>query len=178
MLAETIWKVFPAMKKIAFALIALAAIFGFSSAASAAPGDYPPDPPKVTVDNPSTTPGGTVVLGVTGCDANAPITVTGGGTSTTTTAGADGSATISVTAPSTPGTYPVTVTCGGTSTTVNINVVTLPAGTNGGSTPTGGLPATGSDGTSTTMMLGLGALIIGGGLFGVSQIRRRQTLSA
>ncbi len=49
-------------------------------------------------------------------------------------------------------------------------------GTNGGTTPTGGLPATGSGGTNTTLMLGLGALIVGGGLFGVSQIRRRQTL--
>ena len=50
-------------------------------------------------------------------------------------------------------------------------------GTNGVA-GTGGLPATGSSGTNLTLMLGLGALVVGGGLFGVSQMRRRQILSA
>lgn len=178
MIRETTWKVFSAMKKIAFALIALAAIFGFSASASA----YPPDGPDVTVSTPTPLPGDTVVLGVSGCAPGDTIGVTVDGTTTTGTADASGDASVSVTAPSTPGEYPVTVSCGGNTTTVNINV--LPAGpptnggTNGGSTPTGGLPATGSDGTSSLMMLGLGALIVGGGLFGVSQIRRRQTLNA
>jgi LPXTG-motif cell wall-anchored protein len=168
------------MKKIAFALVALAAIFGLSAAAGAA-GTYPPVLPDVVVSTPSPLPGGTVVLGITGCEPGAVIEINNAGTSITVTADASGAATVPTTAPSTPGPYIITVTCGGATTTLNLNV--LPAGpptnggTNGGGT-TGGLPATGSGGTNTTLMLGLGALVVGGGLFGVSQIRRRQTLSA
>ncbi len=90
---------------------------------------------------------------------------------------------MNVTAPSAPGSVPISVSCGDGTTTININVLddgpATNGGTNGGGTTgAGGLPATGSDSTNTTLMLGLGALVIGGGLFGVSQIRRRQTLSA
>jgi LPXTG-motif cell wall-anchored protein len=86
-------------------------------------------------------------------------------------------------APSTPGSVTISVSCGEGTETININVLAAGPATNGGTngggtTGAGGLPATGSDGTNTTLMLGLGALIVGGGLFGVSQIRRRQTLSA
>ncbi len=50
------------MKKIALVLVALAAMFGFGSAASATTGGYPPDAPTVTVDRTASYhPGGTVV---------------------------------------------------------------------------------------------------------------------
>jgi len=173
------------MKKIILAFAALAAVLGFSAAADASP-IYPLDPPQVTVDNPNTLPGGTVVLGVTGCEPGATITINVDGTTITAQADASGSATVPTTAPNTPGVYDISVTCGGVTTTIRVTVLEddiegTNGGTNGGGTTGGttdGLPATGSGGTNTTMMLGLGALIVGGGLFGVSQIRRRQSLSA
>lgn len=158
------------MKRFAIVFVTLAALFGFGAGA-AATSDYPPDPPSVTVDNPTVPPGGTVVLGVSGCEPGADVTVTIDGSSTTATAGPDGSASISVTAPNTPGAYPTTIACGGATTTVNVTVLASGGG------PTDGLPATGSDNTNTTLMLGLGALVIGGGLLGVSQLRRRQSLA-
>lgn len=158
------------MKRFAIVFVTLAALFGFSAGA-AATSDYPPDPPSVTVDNPSLLPGGTIVLGVSGCEPGADITVTIDGSSTIATADPDGLASISVTAPSTPGAYPMTIACGGATTTVNVTVLAS------GPPTTGGLPTTGSDSTNTTLTLGLGALVIGGGLLGVSQLRRRQSLA-
>ena len=177
------------MKRSLLAFAAVAAmIFGFGSAGRGTTGVYPPIAPTVTTTTPSVTPGGTIVLDVTGCEPGATITATGGAAPASATAGADGSGTVSVTAPSAPGSVPISVSCGDGTTTININVLDSGPATNGGTngggttgggtTGAGGLPATGSDSTNTTLMLGLGALIVGGGLFGVSQIRRRQTLSA
>jgi hypothetical protein len=43
----------------------------------------------------------------------------------------------------------------------------------GPATPPGGLPAIGSNGTSTMTIIAVGLFAVGAGLFGMSQMRRR-----
>ena len=83
---------------------------------------------------------------------------------------AAGSASATFTAPTAPGTYTGTYT--GAATGNWSIVIAAPA------VPAGGLPATGSNGTSTMTILAIGLFAVGAGLFGVSQLRRRKTLTA
>lgn len=81
------------------------------------------------------------------------------------TAPAAGTATATFTAPTAPGTYTGTYT----GAAVGTFSVTVAAPV----TPGGGLPATGSNGTSTMTIIAIGLFAVGAGLFGVSQVRRR-----
>lgn len=177
------------MKKFALALAATAAmVLGFGGVADA----YPPGGPGITATPASGTPGYSVTVTVK-CTAGETVTITLVASSTnaacntgTAQSAVAGTAVGVVTAPNAPGTY--TGSANGTTSgplgNFTISVVPVGPATNGGTNGgtnaggTGALPSTGSSGTNATLMLGLGALLIGGGLFGVSQIRRRQTLSA
>jgi LPXTG-motif cell wall-anchored protein len=60
-----------------------------------------------------------------------------------------------------------------------IVVATTPPVTQGGSTNGGStLPSTGSDSTNTAMILGVGSLLVGLGLFATARTRRNQQLEA
>lgn len=160
------------MKKLAFAVMAAAMVmFGLAAPAGAQTDPYGSDGTVVTVTPPSSPAGGTITVEVTGCEPGSSVVVAFDGSTTTVTVDASGSAVITLTAPTTAGTYPGTATCG-TEVASFSAVVTAPV------TPLGGLPATGSGGVSTTTGIALGLLAVGFGLFGVTQIRRRQTVNA
>lgn len=152
------------MKKLAIVLATVTAVFGFGAAAHA---QYT-DPPGVTVSDSSPPAGGTFTVSVSGCQPGGSVSTTFNGTTTAGTAGADGTASVSLTAPSTAGTFNGSVTCNGQTTNFAVTVAA----------PAGGLPATGSDGVGTTTMMAMGVFVIGLGLFGVAQVRRRQSAAA
>lgn len=157
------------MKKFAVALIAVSAVvFGSGMAAQA---QYGGSTGTATVTPASSAPGGTVTVGISGCEPSASVAVVFNGATSSVTADSSGAATTTVTAPSTAGTYPGTATCG--DVVASFSVVVAAA-----VTPPGGLPATGSNGISTTSGLAIGLLVVGLGLFGVAQMRRRQTSAA
>lgn len=169
------------MKKFALALMASAAmILGFSAMVSA----YPPGSPPPTVSDPTPAPGSTFTVEV-GCspvgasvnftlNSVPPQTVTvtcvarsgalAGGSMLVATP-TPGVARATFTAPTTPGTY--TVSYDGAA--VGSVTVTVESAT----TPGGGLPAAGSNGTSTMTIVAIGLFAVGACLFGVSQFRRR-----
>jgi len=168
------------MKKFALALMAAAAaVFGAGMVANA----YPPIPDSVTVSQSTVEPGGTFEV-TAPCVVPEEVTFTFEGlpldvrcTSAVVQPGfmllqqssPDGAATATLTAPTAAGTYTVTVT-GSTSGSIGTATITVQAATD----PGGGLPATGSDGISTTTMIAAGLLVVGLGLFGVATMRRRQ----
>jgi LPXTG-motif cell wall-anchored protein len=154
------------MKKFALVLVAMSAvIFGTGLVANA----YPPvdTPPAVS---PSTVaPGGTVT--VTGaCDPGETVTVVLGTESETGECGTDGTYSIVIKAPSGEGSA-----VGGVSGTVNedLGSFTVTVATNGGST----LPSTGSNNTNTGLIIGVGSLLVGLGLFATARTRRNQDVS-
>lgn len=168
------------MKKFALALMTFAvAVFGFGVVAQAQYGSTP------AVEVPaSVTPGGTFSLNIAGCTPGETLTVTFNGATTTASCVASatlgsfvaqalvaqvgaGGATVTLTAPTVPGTYPGTV-AGNQGFSQTFQVVVAAA-----ATPPGGLPATGSGGIDTTMMVGAGLFAVGLGLFAVTQFRRR-----
>lgn len=177
------------MKK--FSLIAAAAVASLIGFGTASAADYPPTgdakPASSTV-----APGGNVVVNITGCQSDAPaeaLTATLGTSTAAATckaAGAalggaalnrTGTASFTLKAPTAAGTYTGTVLGNqGFSQSFQIQVVGTTPPTNGGGTP-GGLPATGSNGVSTMTIIALGLFGVGAGLFGVSQVRRRQSVT-
>ena len=105
-----------------------------------------------------------------------PCTSNVGAASMLVSAPATGTATIVVTAPSEPGTYTVDYTGAATgSFSFTVSGAATPAAPGA---PGGGLPATGSDSTGTMTMMAIGLFGVGAGLFGVSQMRRRNTVAA
>jgi hypothetical protein len=157
------------MKKFAVALIAMSAvIFGSGMAAQA---QYGGGSGTATVTPASSAPGGSVTVTISGCAPGSSVEVEFNGATSTVTADSSGAATAGVTAPSTAGTYPGTATCGDVVSSFSVVVAVAV-------TPPGGLPATGSNGISTTSGLAIGLLVVGLGLFAVAQMRRRQTSAA
>jgi hypothetical protein len=105
---------------------------------------------------------------VTGCTAGEVLTVTFNGATSTATCVASAGTTIVLTAPTAAGTYPGTIV-GSQGFSQPFQVVVVAA-----ASPPGGLPATGSGGVNSTMTVAAGLFAIGLGLFGVTQLRRRQ----
>jgi LPXTG-motif cell wall-anchored protein len=177
------------MKKFALSLIvAAAAIFGTGVAAQA----QPPYPPAAEVSPIKTAgPGDRFTVNVKGCQPNANkiafvfrdqdqsnLCGNGKGNSNALT---DGTGTSSATfvAPMAAGTYTGTATgTDGFRVTFSVTVAAAPPVAAAPVVPVGGLPVTGSDGTSTMTMMAFGILALGGGLLVVSQMRRRQIVPA
>jgi LPXTG-motif cell wall-anchored protein len=179
------------MKKFALSLIvAAAAIFGTGVAAQA----QPPYPPAAEVSPIKTAgPGDRFTVNVKGCTPNAAkkdvafvfrgqdqnnlcSDVKGNSNALT-----DGTGTSSATfvAPMAAGTYTGTATgTDGFRVTFSVTVAAAPPVAAAPVVPVGGLPVTGSDGTSTMTMMAFGILALGGGLLVVSQMRRRQIVPA
>ncbi len=179
------------MKKLAVALTAVIALFGFGALAHA---QYTP-----SVSAPGTVnPGQAFNATVSGCQGNSAYTWSFDGQAGGGTTDASGGATIALTAPTAPGDYPVVVNCSGSTASTNVGVVdpsaaptnggnggngggsaaAPTAGGTGGGTVAGTIPATGSDSIQTGLLIGAGAVIVGLGLLGTAHIRRRQTASA
>ena len=158
------------MKKLVLALATMSTVvFGFGMGAQA---QYvTPPPPQATVTPASLAPGGDALIGITGCPPGSTVAVVFNGATSTVTSNASGASTATVKAPAAGGTYPGTATCGTVVASFSV-VVAAPV------VPVGGLPPTGLDGANTTTGIAIGLLVIGLGLFGVAQVRRRQTATA
>ena len=170
------------MKKLALALIAAsAAVFGLGSVAEAQYGTTP----AVGVSPATVVSGGTVTVTATGCTPPEIVTfaITGGDSKSATCAsasalgeveglnaqtGGTGTASVQLTAPVAAGTYPGTAV-GTLGFNQPFSVIVTAA-----VVPPAGLPATGSGGLNTSTGIALGLLVVGLGLFGVAQVRRRQ----
>jgi LPXTG-motif cell wall-anchored protein len=167
------------MKKLALGLIsASAAVFGFGLVADA----YPPPAVSVSVDDPTPAPNQQLNVTFRGCEPGetvrfvllsstdtSPCNGTSSGLSLLLQAAPSGTSIGQVTAPSSAGTYTGTATGQTSGRTGTFTVVVSQA-----TSPPGGLPATGSSGISTSTTVAIGLLVVGAGLFAVSQIRRRQ----
>jgi LPXTG-motif cell wall-anchored protein len=157
------------MKKLALALMTISAVtFGFGAAANAAPPDgdaYPPTDVTVTVSSSNPAPGSTITATLAGCDEGETAGfVLGSSTDSGVTSGGTASGDLKVS--TTPGTYTGTASCAsGASANFTVTVAA----------PSGGLPATGSSGISSTVAISGLLLLMGAGLLIVSQIRRRKT---
>ena len=158
------------MKKLALALFTISAVVFGSGMAAQAQYVNPPAP-SATVTPASNAPGGPVSVGIAGCPAGSTVSVVFNGATSTATASATGTATATVTAPTTAGTFAGTATCGTVVASFSV-VVAVPTA------PGGGLPATGSGGIDATTSIAMGLFAVGLGLFGVTQVRRRQTVDA
>lgn len=155
------------MKKFVIAMVAtLSVFFGMGTAAHA---QYGASPVVVTVSPPTVAPGGTITVTVSGCTPGELVDISVAGVSVQVTCGADGVATAPLALPATPGTYTGTGvgSVSGFRTTFVVTVLASVA-------QRGGLPATGSGGIGTTTGIAAGLFAIGLGLFGVTQLRRRQ----
>jgi LPXTG-motif cell wall-anchored protein len=176
------------MKKFALSLIvAAAAIFGPGVAVQAKP--YPPAADVSPIE--TTVPGERFTVNVKGCTPNGAkkdvafvfrdqdqSNLCGKGNPNALT---DGTGTSSATfvAPMAAGTYTGTATgTDGFRVTFSVTVAAAPPVAAAPVVPVGGLPVTGSDGTSTMTMMAFGILALGGGLLVVSQMRRRQIVPA
>ncbi|MGK0276696.1 MAG: LPXTG-motif cell wall-anchored protein [Ilumatobacter sp.] len=171
------------MKKFALSLmVAAAAIFGTGIAAQAS--TYPPGATVSPIADP--VPGETFTVTVSGCNPGIVITFEFEGTTKTATCGeaaaltvGTGTASTTFVAPTAGGTYSGTATgTDGFLATFSVTAAAAPATTVEPVTPPGGLPATGSGGTSSMTMIAIGLFGLGGGLLVVSQMRRRQTVPA
>jgi LPXTG-motif cell wall-anchored protein len=154
------------IKKFAMAIMAVSAtVLGFGGAANAA---YPPDDVTVTVSSKTPPSGSTITATIEGCvDGESATFVLEGSTATGVTTGGTASGQLKV--PTAPGSYTGSATCA-SGASANF-AITVP-------TPSGGLPATGSSGINSTVAMSAILLLVGVGLFAVSQIRRRQTATA
>jgi LPXTG-motif cell wall-anchored protein len=173
------------MKKLALALVAIsAAIFGTGLVVDA----YPPTL-GVILPSPATVAPGGIVTVIGSCQPGEGVTVTLGtrtgsgvcgaaGTGPTGSQPSAGGYSITVAAPTTVGTANGTAVGDVTGVLGNFSVVVAivePPVTQGGSTdPAGTLPSTGSDGTSTALIIGVGSLLVGLGLFVTARARRNQ----
>jgi hypothetical protein len=177
------------MKKFALSLvIAAVAIFGSGVAAQAS--TYPPG--GTVVAPPEVLPGGSFTATITGCTPSEVMTFLflGGselgicelpqalmGRSAALTVGT-GTASATFNAPTANGNYEVMVTGSlGFRGSVSVSVTSAVAPATP-TAPSGGLPATGTDGIPTMTMMALGFFVVGGGLLTVSQMRRRQIVPA
>jgi hypothetical protein len=159
------------MKKLALGLIAISsAVLGFGMVAEA---QYGSVGGTATVTPTTTAPGGTVTVEMSGCTPGETVDFVLESATASATCAEDGTASASLPAPGATGTYTGTAAGVTSGVTASFSVVVAQA-----VTPPGGLPATGSDGISTTAGIAIGLLVIGVALFGVSQIRRRQTITA
>jgi hypothetical protein len=171
------------MKKFALALMAAsAAVFGFGIVADA----YPISPEPVTVDN--ATPGvgeeitvrancasgETVMFEILGDSATATCSAGAGGASFLMAVATSGTASAKLTMPSEAGTYTISVTGSESGDLGSLTVVAVAQTTPATTVPTGGLPATGSDGIGSMTGVALGLLVVGLGLFAAATVRRRQ----
>jgi hypothetical protein len=160
-------------------MAASAAVFGFSLVAQA---QYPPPAVAISVDDPTPAPGQTITVTFQGCTPGETVnfvlvasnsagqcSAAAAGLSLLMQAPVSGTATGQLTAPTAPGTYTGSATGATSGQTASFTVTVSQA-----AAPPGGLPATGSGGISTLNMIAIGLLVIGAGLFAVSQIRRRQ----
>ncbi|MFK7917840.1 MAG: LPXTG cell wall anchor domain-containing protein [Ilumatobacter sp.] len=173
------------MKKLALAFTAAAAVvLGSAGVADA----YPPGGSSVVVEDDTISVGDPVTVTAT-CTLGESVTFTLQDQSATTTCEADatgggsavaGSATGTVNAPTTAGTFTGTITgsISGALGTFTVTVDGVAPTTAAPTTPVGGLPATGSDGTQTMTMVAGGILVAGLGMFGVATARRRQDAAA
>ncbi|MEM9514927.1 MAG: LPXTG cell wall anchor domain-containing protein [Actinomycetota bacterium] len=147
-------------------MAALAVAVGVGQAASA---QY-----DISAGGSPTTPGGETQVAVNGCQPGEQVTVNlPGFTPPTQTVGTngEGNAFVSFDAPDQTGTFPGTAECGVLTTNFSVTVDPAPPPT----TPSGGLPDTGSSGQGSTALIAGGLLAVGLALFAVSQVRRRQT---
>jgi alkaline phosphatase len=171
------------MKKFALALMAAsAAVLGFGIVADA----YPISPEPLTVDN--ATPGvgeeitvtancasgETVTFETQGDSATATCSAGAGGASLLMAIATSGTASAKLTMPSEAGTYTISVTGSESGDLGSLTVVVVAQTTPATTVPTGGLPATGSDGIGFTTGVALGLLVVGLGLFAAATVRRRQ----
>jgi hypothetical protein len=127
----------------------------------------PPASPTVSVSTPTPAPGSTITVTMDGCAEGESVqfTVAGETASGVTT---DGSASAPIKVPTTPGAYTGTATCaGGASATFSITVTS----------PSGGLPTTGSSGLGSFATISMILLLVGAGLLVVSQVRRRNPVA-
>ncbi len=170
------------MKKFALALMASAAmILGISAVANAYPpaanvavvSDTTPGPGQAFSVEVGCTPPGDVIFVLPfppGSFTTPCILDSTGPASLLSATAAAGSATATFTAPTQPGTYTITYSGAATgSFTITVAAAAVPGG---------GLPATGSDSTSTMTIIAIGLFAVGAGLFGVSQVRRRNVTAA
>jgi LPXTG-motif cell wall-anchored protein len=166
------------MKKLALALVAMSAvIFGTGLATHA---DYPPGAGTVTATPATLAPGGTFVATAT-CETGEIVTFVFEGVTETATCTAEGVASVNFTAPDADGSYDGTAVGSenGALGSFTVTVATTPPPvTQGGATNGGGtLPSTGSNGTNTGLIIGVGSLLVGLGLFATARTRRNQDVS-
>ncbi|MFK7919159.1 MAG: hypothetical protein AB8G14_13870 [Ilumatobacter sp.] len=128
----------------------------------------------MTVDESSPGAGETITV-TANCSGTETVTFTLNGAAAS-TACADGTATTTVSVPNTPGPFVLGATGEDSgdlgSTEIEVVAAAAPAA------PTGGLPATGSDGVGLTAMVAGGLLAVGLLLFGTATLRRRQAPAA
>jgi hypothetical protein len=141
----------------------------------------PANPPTVALSNASPAPGGSFVVSIGNCPSHLIVEMDFNGSTTFNLPSAAGTTRFDLTAPTTPGTYPGEVGCGinGAVFTVSVGGGQGFAGPVDDAVPVADvgatvLPAGGTDATGTISILASGTLLIGGGLFGVARIRRRQ----
>ena len=150
------------IKMLSGLVMASGLMLGLSSTVSA----YPPENPTVTVSNLSPVPGAPVTVTFDGCSADETATFTLGD-ETVTAEVVDGLATAELTAPDTAGAAAGTVVCsGGTTGDFEIVVALVP------------LPATGGSALDAKGLAAGATLLVGAGLLGVSQLRRRRSAAA
>lgn len=157
------------MKKFA-SVVAAAAISLLALGTPAQASPYPPGGQQVTIDDAAPAAGGPVVV-TAACTGDETVTITLGDQTATTTC-EDGTATVTINAPSTPGAI-TGVVLGATSGPLGEFEVTVAAQVPV-TTPSTGLPATGSSGVGLTAGLAVGLLVVGLGLFVAATVRRRQ----
>jgi LPXTG-motif cell wall-anchored protein len=172
------------MKKFALALIACsAAIFGTGLVVNA---DYPPGAGSVTATPATVAPGGIFSVTAT-CQAGESVTFTFNTDSKVRNCNNDNTESVTFNAPTAAGSYDGTAVGGVNgvlgSFTVTVAIteppVTQGGATNGGTTGAAStLPSTGSGSTSTGLIIGVGSLLVGLGLFVTARTRRHQELSA
>lgn len=160
------------MKKL---LLAAVVALGLSGAAAGIAQAYPPAPaePTVTVSSLSPVAGSSVTVSFDGCPPGDTATFVLGAASAS-AAVQNGVATATLPVPSTTGVVTGTISCASGAPGASFEVTVLaPA-----PTPAPGLPSAGASGITQTLQIALILLVLGGGIFGVTQVRRRQTVDA
>ena len=154
------------LKRLAAALmITGASVFAGGAVTHA---DYPPGAGTATISDATPDAGSTFTVTATACQAGETVTfVFQGVTKAATCSGT--TATASFSAPATGGAFTGTASYGTSGGTVSFTV-NVPA--------PGGLPATGSSGSNTTMTIAAVLLAAGVGIFLVSRRRRQLSLGA
>lgn len=155
------------LKRLTTALmISAAALLAGGAAAQA---DYPPGSGTVTVSDSSPDAGTSFTVTATNCQPGEIVTFSFQGATKTATCSASKTAAASFAAPATGGVFNGTASYGTSGGTLSFSVnVAAP----------GGLPATGSSGSNSTMMIAAVLVASGIGMFLVAQRRRKLSLGA